>query len=116
MIVTPIVMMIRVTADDPQKLVLQKYVDDYTAFTGGDPVSTFGGHAWDGLQMIVAALGSLKDGMALADQRTAVREYLETKIVDWPGISGVFSMSAANHNGLTKDSLLFVKGLVTVSF
>jgi branched-chain amino acid transport system substrate-binding protein len=95
--------------DDPQKSILQKYIDDYTAFTGGDPVSTFGGHSWDGLQMIVAALGSLNDGMSLADQRAAVRDYLESKITGWPGISGVFSMSAADHNGLTKDSLLFVK-------
>ena len=98
----------QLAADDPQKPVLQKYIDDYTAFTG-EPISTFGGHAWDGLEMIVAALGSLNDGMSLADQRAAVREYLETKITDWPGISGVFTMSATDHNGLTKDSLLFVK-------
>lgn len=94
---------------DLQKPVLQKYITDYTAFTSGEAISTFGGHAWDGLTMIVQALGSLKDGMALADQRAAVRDYLETKIVNWPGISGVFNMSATDHNGLTKDSLLFVK-------
>jgi branched-chain amino acid transport system substrate-binding protein len=94
---------------DPQKPVLQKYIADYTAFTGGEAISTFGGHAWDGVTMIVQALGSLKDGMSLADQRAAVRDYLETKIANWPGISGVFNMSATDHNGLTKDSLLFVK-------
>jgi branched-chain amino acid transport system substrate-binding protein len=94
---------------DPQKAVLQKYVTDYTAFTNGEAISTFGGHAWDGLEMVVSALGSLNNGMALADQRTAVRNYLETQIVNWPGISGVFNMSPTNHNGLTKDSLLFVK-------
>jgi len=99
----------QLAGDDPQKAVLQKYIDDYTAFTNGEPISTFGGHAWDGLEMIVAALGSLKDGMSLAEARAAVRDYLETKIVKWPGISGVFTMSAADHNGLTKDSLLFVK-------
>jgi branched-chain amino acid transport system substrate-binding protein len=94
---------------DPQKAVLKKYIADYTAFTNGEAISTFGGHAWDGVAMIVQALGSLKNGMALADQRAAVRDYLETKITNWPGISGVFNMSAADHNGLTKDSLLFVK-------
>ncbi len=94
---------------NPQKPVLKQYITDYTAFTNGEPISTFGGHAWDGLEMVAAALGSLKDGMSLADQRAAVRDYLETKIVNWPGISGVFNFSAADHNGLTKDSLLFVK-------
>lgn len=94
---------------DPQKAVLQKYVTDYTAFTNGEPISTFGGHAWDALEMIVDALGSMNDGMALTDQRAAVRDYLETRIVNWPGISGVFTLSPTDHNGLTKDSLLFVK-------
>jgi len=94
---------------DPQKPVLQKYITDYQAFTNGEPISTFGGHAWDGVSMVFDALRSLNNGMSLADQRAAVRTYLETKIVQWPGISGIFTMSASDHNGLTKDSLLFVK-------
>mgnify|MGYP001829106914 CR=1 FL=1 len=59
--------------------------------------------------MAVDALESLEDGASLAEQRAAVRDYLETKIVDWPGISGTFTMSPSDHNGLDKDSLLFVK-------
>jgi branched-chain amino acid transport system substrate-binding protein len=98
----------QLSADDPQKPVLQKYIDDYTAYTNGEAISTFGGHGWDALEMIVDALRSLKNGMSLTDQRAAVREYLENKIVDWPGISGTFTMSPTDHNGLTKDSLLFV--------
>lgn len=95
--------------DDPQKPVLEKYIEDYTAFTGGEPVSTFGGHAWDGLEMAIDALGSLNEGMTLAEQRVAVRDYLENNIKDWPGISGVFTFSPTDHNGLTKESLVFVK-------
>ncbi|MBN1975809.1 MAG: ABC transporter substrate-binding protein [Anaerolineae bacterium] len=95
--------------DDPQKPVLQQYIDDYTAFTGGEPISTFGGHAWDGVWMAIDALESLEDGLSLEEQRAGVRDYLENTIKDWPGISGVFTFSAADHNGLTKDSLLFVK-------
>ena len=93
---------------DPQKAVLQKYITDYTASTNGEAISTFGGHAWDALEMIINAMSTLKSGMSLKDQRIAVRDYLENKIVDWPGISGTFTMSTADHNGLTKDSLLFV--------
>jgi branched-chain amino acid transport system substrate-binding protein len=99
----------QVPDDDPQKAVLKQYIKDYTDFTNGEPISTFGGHGWDGVEMVVAALGSLKEGMALKQQRAAVRDYLETKIVKWPGISGTFTLSPTDHNGLTKDSLLFVK-------
>jgi branched-chain amino acid transport system substrate-binding protein len=98
----------QVSDDDPQKPVLQQYIDDYTAFTGGEPISTFGGHAWDAVWMALDALKSLKDGLSLQEQRVAVRDYLENNIKGWPGISGTFTFSAADHNGLTKDSLLFV--------
>jgi branched-chain amino acid transport system substrate-binding protein len=99
----------QVPQSDPQRDVLAQYIKDYQAFTNGDPISTFGGHAWDGLMMTVDALKSLNDGMSLAEQRTAVRDYLETKIVNWPGISGTFTFTPGDHNGLTKESLLFVK-------
>ena len=97
-----------VSASDPQKAVLQQYIDDYTEFTGGEPISTFGGHSWDAVHMAVDALGSLEDGLSLAEQRAAVRDYLESNITDWPGISGTFTFTASDHNGLAKDSLLFV--------
>jgi branched-chain amino acid transport system substrate-binding protein len=93
---------------DPQKAVLQKYITDYTASTNGEAISTFGGHAWDALEMIINAMSTLKNGMSLTDQRAAVRDYLENKVVGWPGISGTFTMSPTDHNGLAKDSLLFV--------
>jgi branched-chain amino acid transport system substrate-binding protein len=99
----------QLAANDPQKPVLQAYITDYSAFTDNEPISTFGGHAWDALEMTLDALGSLNEGMALQAQRAAVRDYLENQIKDWPGISGVFNMSPTDHNGLTKDSLLFVK-------
>lgn len=99
----------QVPDSDPQKTVLQQYITDYTAFTNGEPISTFGGHAWDALQMAINALGSLNDGLTLAGQRAAVRDYLENKVEDWPGIGGVFTMSPDDHNGLTKESLLFVR-------
>lgn len=99
----------QVPDSDPQKAVLQQYITDYTAFTDGQPISTFGGHAWDALQMAINALGSLKDGLTLEEQRAAVRDYLENNVRNWPGIGGVFTMSPTDHNGLTKESLLFVR-------
>jgi branched-chain amino acid transport system substrate-binding protein len=98
-----------VADDDPQKPILEQYIVDYTEFTDGEPISTFGGHAWDAVWMAVEALSVLEGGMSLEEQRAAARDYLETQIVDWPGISGTFTFSAADHNGLGMDSLLFVR-------
>jgi branched-chain amino acid transport system substrate-binding protein len=94
---------------DPQKEVLLQYTADYTEFTNGEPISTFGGHGWDAVTMAIDGLSSLEEGMVLAERRAAVRDYLETNIVDWPGISGIFNITPEDHFGLTYDSLEFVK-------
>jgi len=80
----------------------------YTEYTG-EPVSTFGGHAWDGLMWVVEALRSLPDGLTLEEQRAAVRDYLETRIVNWPGTAGVFTLTPADHYGLTPESFTWFK-------
>ncbi len=95
--------------DDPQKPVLQQYIADYTAFTNGEPISTFGGHAWDALMWAVEGLSSLEDGMTLAEQRAAIRDYIEGNITNWPGTGGVFNITPDDHLGLTYEALTFVK-------
>ncbi len=94
---------------DPQKAVLLKYTEDYTKFTGGEQISTFGGHAYDSILMVVEALSTLDEGVTLAERRAAIRDYLETSIVNWPGVSGVFDMAPDNHMGLAYDDMTFVK-------
>jgi len=89
--------------DHPQKDVFMKFYNDYTEATG-KPVSTFGGHAWDGMMWVIEALESLEDGMTLAEQRAAVRDYIETNITDWPGTAGVFNITPDDHYGLTYES------------
>jgi len=34
-----------------------------------------------------------------------IRDYVETKITNWPGTGGVFKMSPNDHCGLDKDSM-----------
>jgi ABC-type branched-subunit amino acid transport system substrate-binding protein len=89
--------------------VLQKYNADYTAFTNGEPIDTFGGHAWDGIMWAIEGLESLDDGMGLAERRAGVRDYIENNIKDWPGTGGVFTITADDHLGLTYEALTFVK-------
>jgi branched-chain amino acid transport system substrate-binding protein len=94
--------------DHPQKAVFTEFQQAYTNHTG-EPVSTFGGHGWDSLKWVIEALESLPDGLTLPEQRTAVRDYIESSIVDWPGTAGVFNLSATDHYGLAKDSLSWFK-------
>jgi branched-chain amino acid transport system substrate-binding protein len=89
-------------ADDPQKDVIMQYIADYTEYTGGSTPSTFGGHAWDSMQMAVMALG------AVGPDPAAIRDYLEG-IQNFAGISGVFNISDKDHNGIGKETLVLVQ-------
>jgi len=95
-------------ADDPQKEVFMDFKAAYEGSTG-QPVSTFGGHAWDALYWVVEALESLDEGMTLEEQRVAVRDYIETNITDWPGTAGVFNISTEDHCGIDYTSFTWFK-------
>lgn len=92
-----------VSADDPQKEVFMDFKSAYEEYTG-EPVSTFGGHGWDALYWVVEALETLPEGLSLAEQRSAIRDYIETNIVDWPGTAGIFTLSPEDHAGLDYTS------------
>ena len=79
-------------ANHPQKKVAMEYNQSYTALFN-EPVSTFGGHAWDSLMLAVDAL------KAVGCDRAKIRDYLETR-KGFVGQHGVFSFSPGDHNGL----------------
>ncbi len=82
--------------DHPQKEVLLRYKWEYETKYGED-VSTFGGHAWDALQLVIMALREV------GPDREAIRSYIEnTK--NFVGTGGVFNFSPEDHNGLAKDA------------
>jgi branched-chain amino acid transport system substrate-binding protein len=81
---------------DPQKPVLMDYKTKYEAAHG--PVSTFGGHAYDGLFIALQAVeraGSL--------DREKIRDEIE-KTQGFVGTGGVFNMSPEDHLGLDLDA------------
>lgn len=94
--------------DDPQKEVFMEFKTAYEDYTG-EPVSTFGGHGWDGLMWVIEALESLDEGLTLLEQRQAVRDYIETEIVDWPGTAAVFTVTPEDHAGLDETSFTWFK-------
>lgn len=88
---------------DPQKKVLLQYIQEYQAYTNGAPRSTFGGHAWDAVMMSDYCLGKVGPDAA------KLRDCFENDITNFIGISGIFNMTATDHVGIAKESLVLVE-------
>lgn len=88
-------------ADDPQKPVLDAYVKAYEA-RYQSPVSGFGGYAYDGILLLARALPGTQG------KAQAVRDNLE-KIKGFVGVSGVFTFSPEEHNGLGPEAFVMVR-------
>lgn len=86
---------------DPQKSLLVKYKTDYEALYK-EQASTFGGHAYDAVLILKAAIEQAK-----STDREAIANQIE-KITGLAGTAGIFNMSATDHNGLQMDSLVLV--------
>ena len=78
---------------DPQKKVVVDYKKTYEAKTG-QPVSTFGGHMYDGLMILVEAMQRAKSA-----DKAKVRDEIE-KTKGFIGTGGVVNMSPTDHLGL----------------
>ena len=89
-----------VPANHPQKKVIMAYNEAYQG-RFKEPLSAFGGHAWDALQLAVEALA------AVGPDPAKIRDYLENR-KNFVGQGGVFNFSPADHCGLTKDSFEMV--------
>jgi len=88
-------------ADSPQKSVTMQYEKDYKA-KYNEPLSSFGGHAWDALNMVAKALKNV------GNNKAKIRGYLENHIKGFVGQHGIFNYSPDDHNGLTKDAFNMV--------
>ncbi|MGC7847173.1 ABC transporter substrate-binding protein [Desulforudis sp. 1088] len=86
---------------DPQKAALLAYISSYEKKFNARP-STFGGHAHDAFNLAVKAIGEA------GPDRQKIRDALE-QTTGFVGISGVFNLSAQDHNGLGEDSMVMVE-------
>jgi branched-chain amino acid transport system substrate-binding protein len=87
---------------DPQKSVVTAYKRDYEARFKAD-VSTFGGHAYDGLMLAVNAIkrAGSTDKAKVRDAIEATRGYV--------GTGGVVNMSASDHLGLDLSAFVMLE-------
>jgi branched-chain amino acid transport system substrate-binding protein len=90
---------------DPQKPVIKEFIrlyqDEYH-FDKQYPINTHSGYAWDAISMVANAVK--KAGTDPAKLREAIEQ---TK--DYIGVSGIYNLTAEDHNGLGTDSMVIVK-------
>jgi len=92
----------QVPAGQPQKKILAAYIKEYEA-KYRQPVSTFGGYAYDAIMLVVQAIRSAKS----ADP-AAIRDALE-KVRGYNATTGEFNFSEKDHNGLTEEAFVMVR-------
>ncbi|MEL7639989.1 MAG: ABC transporter substrate-binding protein [Solidesulfovibrio sp.] len=86
---------------DPEKALLVAYTKGYGERYSA-PVSTFGGHGYDSLHLVVDAINA-----AGSDKPQAIRDALE-KTKDFPGVGGIFSFTPEDHAGLGPDAFIML--------
>jgi branched-chain amino acid transport system substrate-binding protein len=89
-------------ANHPQKKVLVGYLQEYEK-RFAQPVSTFGGHAWDAVMVVAQAI---RNGASA--EPAAIRDALE-KIRGFYGTAGEFNFSPEDHSGLTEDAFAMIR-------
>ncbi|MEX2461564.1 MAG: ABC transporter substrate-binding protein [Paenibacillaceae bacterium] len=89
-------------ADNAQKKVLEQYKKQFED-KYGYAASTFGGHVWDAFEIIKKAVETA------GTDPVKLRDAMENGTKDFVGVSGIFTMSADNHNGLKTDALAIIE-------
>jgi branched-chain amino acid transport system substrate-binding protein len=90
---------------DPQKAVILEFVHLYNDVYGYNkqfPINTHSGYAWDAIMMVANAMKTA--GVEAEALRTAIEQ---TK--GYVGISGIYNLTAEDHNGLGVDSMVVVQ-------
>lgn len=87
--------------NDPQAKLLKEYNDSYRKAFGTE-ASTFGGYAYDGFQLIAAAVSKG------AKTPAQIRDGIE-KGGSMVGVSGIFRMTPKDHNGLDLSAFEMVR-------
>lgn len=85
----------------PQKNAIAAFVTAYTK-RFGTPPDMFAGVAYDAAQMAFQAIRET-DG-----EREQIRNWLESKVKKFVGISGIYNFSPTDHAGLTSDALVMM--------
>ena len=90
---------------DPQKKVIQEFIRLYKDVYKYDtqfPINTHSGYAWDAIYIVANAMKTAgTNNEKLRDAIEATKGYV--------GVSGIYNLSAEDHNGLGTDSMVMVQ-------
>jgi branched-chain amino acid transport system substrate-binding protein len=90
---------------DPQKKVIQEFIRLYTDVFHYDkqfPINTHSGYAWDAIYIVANAMKKV------GTENEKLRDAIEnTK--GYVGVSGIYNITAEDHNGLDTDSMVMVQ-------
>jgi branched-chain amino acid transport system substrate-binding protein len=89
--------------DPKQKEVVDKFIADYQAATGGQNPNTFAGHAFDSVSLLENAIKVAK-GTDPAALQKALNE-----TTGFVGPDGIYNYSNVNHDGLAASDMIVVK-------
>ncbi len=92
-------------AADPQKPVIKEFVKLYTEIYQYDrqfPINTHSGYAWDAINIVANAM------QKAGTEPKALRQAIE-QTKGYVGVSGVYNLTAEDHNGLDVDSMVIVE-------
>jgi branched-chain amino acid transport system substrate-binding protein len=90
---------------DPQKAVIQEFVHLYTDgyhYEKQYAINTHSGYAWDAIYLLANAMRQV--GADPEQLRTAIEQ-----TQGYVGVSGIYSLTPEDHNGLGMDSMVMVK-------
>jgi branched-chain amino acid transport system substrate-binding protein len=85
----------------PQKKVSEAFVTKYQAKFGTAP-DMFAGVAYDSANMVLQAIRET------SGERAQIREWLENKVKNYVGVTGVFNFGPQDHGGLKSDALVMM--------
>jgi branched-chain amino acid transport system substrate-binding protein len=97
----PVLVWSQLPDKNPSKKAAGEFAKKYTARYGSPP-DMFAGITWDAMQMLFSAFKEV------GDDRGKVRDWLETNVKNWAGVTGVFNFSGTDHAGLTSDALVMM--------
>jgi branched-chain amino acid transport system substrate-binding protein len=106
----PMLVARQLPADHPVRKSALAYVEAYEKVHGKDSASTFGGHAWDAVVLLQAAIPeALKKAQpGTKEFRAALRDALEG-VKNAAGAHGIFNMSPTDHLGLDQRAAVMVQ-------
>ncbi len=109
-VTSPVVVTDQLLDSNPVKPVAAAFVKDYAAKFGAQGVSPFAGYSYDAMLLLKAAIPeALKAGKPGTEAfRVALRDALE-KTHELVGVSGVYTMSATDHNGQDARAAMLVE-------